>query len=116
MHKRASEMELEIKHKMRGGSGQVEILHIIKKEEFKGKARLFARLSIGPGCSIGLHEHIGEEEVFYILKGRGIVEDSGKRYEAEPGDAILTGGGASHSIACIGEEPLEFLAVIIYAD
>ena len=39
--------------------------------------------------------------------------DDGEERELQPGDAVLTGGGASHSIANIGEETLELLAVIL---
>jgi mannose-6-phosphate isomerase-like protein (cupin superfamily) len=30
-----------------------------------------------------------------------------------PGDAVVTGGGAGHSLACAGSSPLELLAVIL---
>lgn len=113
MVKRAKDMEMEIREQMRGGKGQVEILHVFKKEELKGKVRLCAKITINPGCSIGLHEHINEEEIFYILNGRGIVDDNGTRKEVAAGDAILTGGGASHSIENTGSEPLEIMAVIL---
>lgn len=113
MIRRAAEMEKEIKEQMRGGKGSVEITHIFKKDELKGKARLCAKLTLNPGCSIGLHEHSGEEEIFYIIRGNGLIDDNGQKTEVGPGDAILTGGGASHSVENIGTEPLEIAAVIL---
>ncbi len=113
MVKRASEMEKEIRDGMRDGDGQVEILHLFKGEEITGKARLLAKLRLQKNCSIGLHPHNEEEEVYYILSGNGVVTDDGKEYAVAPGDAVLTGAGASHSIRNNEDEPLEFVAVIL---
>jgi len=106
-------MEKEARERMRGGSGSVEFLHIFRKEELKGKVRLLARLRLRTGCSIGYHAHEGEEEVFYILSGTGIVTEQGVTSTVGPGDAVLTRGGESHSIENQGAEPLEFIATIL---
>ncbi|MCX7615680.1 MAG: hypothetical protein N2Z65_08000, partial [Clostridiales bacterium] len=55
MIKKAEEMLKEIKEQMRGGNGSVEITHIFKQDELTGKARIFAKITINPGCSIGLY-------------------------------------------------------------
>lgn len=113
MVRKSSEMLKEIKEQMRGGKGAVEITHVFRQDELKGKARLFARITINPGCSIGLHEHVNEEEIFYIIRGKAAINDNGNIKEVIAGDAVLTGGGAQHSVENIGEEPLEMLAVIL---
>ena len=113
MIKRQNEMVKEIKEQMRGGKGSVEITHIFMQNELKGKARLCAKITINPGCSIGLHEHVNEEEIFYIIKGKGTLDDNGVTREVAQGDSVLTGGGATHSIENTGGETLEMLAVIL---
>ena len=113
MMKIHSEMATEIREKMRGGTGQGEFVHIFNTDEFKGKCRLFSQITLQPGCSIGAHPHDQEEEIYYILSGKGVVEDNGQLREMGPGDALKTGGGESHSITNNGTEPLVFLAVII---
>lgn len=85
MIKRNGDMEKEVREKMRGGKGEVEILHIFRKEEMKGKMRLHARLRLPKGSSIGYHVHDGEEEVFYILSGTGLVTDNGVSAAVGPG-------------------------------
>ena len=107
------DMQVEVREAMRGGKGRVQIRHVFKQEELKGKCRLFAKITLEPGCSIGLHEHVDEEEVFYIIKGRGRVVDGGVERDVAEGDAILTGDGASHSIENIGDEDLQLMAVIL---
>jgi mannose-6-phosphate isomerase-like protein (cupin superfamily) len=113
MIRRKTEMTREVRERMREGTGEVEILHLFKKGELRGKTRLFARLILAKGCSIGHHVHEGEEEVFYILRGRAIVKEDGAVSEVGPGDAVLTGGGSGHSIENGGDEPVEILAVIL---
>ncbi len=106
-------MEKEIRERMRDGDGEVEIQHLFREDEITGKARLLARLRLQKNCSIGLHRHDDEEEVYYILSGKGVVTDDGKEHQVGPGDAVLTGGGGSHSIRNSEEEPLDFVAVIL---
>jgi mannose-6-phosphate isomerase-like protein (cupin superfamily) len=110
---KSTDMVTEVREKMRDGKGNAELLHIIKKEDTRGKVRLFAKVRLAKGCSIGMHAHEGEDEVFYILSGRGTAIDGGEEHEIGPGDAILTGNGASHSIENTGDADLEFMAVIL---
>ncbi|HHV54865.1 MAG TPA: cupin domain-containing protein [Firmicutes bacterium] len=115
MIRKADEMEKETREHMRGGAGTVEFRHLFRESELKGRARLCAHLRLRPGSSIGFHRHDDEQEIFYILSGRAVVDDDGTRREVAAGDAVLTGGGAGHAIEAIGDEPLEFLAIIIRA-
>lgn len=113
MVRKEAEMEKDIREKMRGGAGEVEILHLFKKDELKGKARLCAKIRLKEGCSVGFHTHEKEEEIYYIISGTGEVDDDGTVSQVGPGDAILTGNGAGHSISNTGKEPLDFMAVIL---
>ena len=115
MIKRAEEMIREIKENMRGGSGQVELTHLFQPGEFKGRARLCARITLEPGCSIGLHEHQNEEEIYYVLSGQGLLAEGAGRPEQalRAGDASLALGGQSHTIRNEGPQPLELLALIL---
>ncbi len=106
-------MEKEVRERMRDGKGAVEILHVFRQKELRGKVRLFARLRLAKGSSIGYHLHDGEEEIFYILSGTGEVTEGGTTSVVGPGDAVLTGNGAGHSLENLGEEPLDLLATIL---
>lgn len=113
MIKKNGSYRSELREKMRGGEGQVEIQHLWQpQDEMKSKNRLFAKLIIHPGSSIGFHKHENEDEVFVVLKGEGEVDDNGVKSTVSAGDSIITGNGAGHSIRCTGNENLEVLAVI----
>lgn len=113
MIKKKPEQQVEVRKNMRGGPGEVTIRHYFAKEEMNAKCRLCAQLVLKPGAAIGLHEHAGEDEVFIIQQGKALVTDGGKEVRVEAGDCILTGKGASHSVANIGDTELIITAVIM---
>ncbi len=113
MIRRNGAYKTELREEMRGGKGTVKIEHFwAPGTELRSKNRMFAKLTIEPGGSIGFHPHDAEEEVFVIIRGRAEADDNGEIVELETGDTILTGNGDGHAIRNIGDEPLELLAVI----
>ena len=113
MIRRSGTYEAAERKEMRGGKGTVRIENYWKPGELKAKTRLLAKLTLPPGASIGFHEHVGEEEVFIVLRGQGRVKDADKEDIVNVGDTILTGNGAGHAIESIGAEPLELVAIIV---
>jgi len=113
MIRRNPDYSTETRRQMRGGTGEITIEHLWRPEqELHAGFRLFARLTIPPGASIGFHRHDQEEEIFYIIQGCARTDDNGQDVILHPGETILTGGGAGHAIACAGDQPLILLAVI----
>jgi mannose-6-phosphate isomerase-like protein (cupin superfamily) len=90
--------KIESRFEMRGGTGEVRITHLIEESEISSAVRLCATLSLAPGASIGAHPHDGEDEIFYVISGCGEFNDNGTIYEIVPGDTMLTGNGAFHSV------------------
>ena len=109
------QMKPEIRTEMRGGKGNVELLHILGEDGLNQRGRLFAEITLEPGCSIGYHEHHGESEIFYILQGQGIVSDNGTPVSVKAGDCAICQDGQGHSIENTGNEMLRFMALIIFA-
>ena len=114
MYKPRSAFATEVRTAMRGGDGSVKIEHIWKKgEEMGSPTRMYSRLILQPGCSIGWHVHENEEEIFYILAGQARIDDNGTEVIASVGDSVITRSGEGHSVACEGTDTLEILACII---
>ena len=107
-----NEMKTEIKEKMRGGEGRVELVHLVDCANEKN-IRMLAEITLKPGCSIGGHSHENETEYFLILGGEGAVNDDGTEKPVKAGDVVVTGNGASHSISNNGSVPLVLHAVIV---
>ncbi|MDR1803553.1 MAG: cupin domain-containing protein [Treponema sp.] len=107
-----NEMKVEDKERMRDGEGTTHMTYLLDGSMEKN-ARLFAEVTLNPGCSIGYHRHDSETEYYFILSGTGTVNDDGKEVQVKQGDSVITGNGASHSIKNNGSVPLVFHAIIV---
>ena len=115
MIRKAADCKKVFNEKMRGGNGIVEITSFATPEELNNKGRLFANITLKPGCGIGYHVHEGESELFYVMKGDVIYNDNGTECACTAGDVMICPAGSGHAIACSGEEAAEVCAVILYA-
>ncbi len=107
----------KIEHKcIRNGIGETE-MHLIGEsvDELYGKGRLFNRMIIQPGNSIGEHKHEGDNEIFYFLSGTGTYNDNGTIVEVGPGDVTVCNDGELHGLKNTGDVPLEFIALILFS-
>jgi mannose-6-phosphate isomerase-like protein (cupin superfamily) len=113
MIRKADEMKKEFRDNMRGGAGRVAFRHYFAKEEFGANVRLCAKLTLPPGASIGPHEHDGEDEVYIVTGGSGLLDDGVTKTRISVGDSVLTGKGAAHAVENDGKEDLDIIAVIM---
>ena len=108
-----SELRVERRENASGGKGHVIIRHILEEKELNGKCGLYAEVTIEPGCSLGYHEHHGESETYYIIKGQGNYDDNGQIRPVTVGDRTFTPDGYGHGITNTGDTDLVFMALII---
>lgn len=115
MIRKANECKIEYREHMRDGDGTVKLMHLITgPEELRGKGRMFAKITLEPGCSIGCHAHEGDSELFFILKGTAEYNDNGTVQTVTAGDVMICLPDTSHSIANRSDEVVEFMSVIVY--
>jgi len=107
-----SQMEVETKTNLREGKGSVQMT-LLGGRQLQKHCRILSEVLIPVGASIGPHSHSGETEYYIILEGTGLVDDDGKLVNVKPGDVVVTGGGATHSIEGTGKVPLKLIAVIV---
>jgi mannose-6-phosphate isomerase-like protein (cupin superfamily) len=69
---------------------------------------VFRKRAFKPGSAIGYHLQ-REDEIYYVLSGRGMMTIDGKEFEVGPGDAVLTRPGSSHGLKQIGRDDLVIL-------
>ena len=116
MIRKSSECQIEYREHMRGGDGTDQITNFITgPAELNDKGRLFAKITLNPGCSIGYHVHEGDAELFYILKGTAEYSDNGTITQVSAGDVTICPAGTGHGIANRTDEVVELVAVIPYA-
>lgn len=98
-----------------GGEGHYFRRDILNcPEEFYGKGRVYSHMTLPPGCTVGYHEHHGDAEVYYFLKGHGQFNDNGNVVDIHPGDVAVTFEGQGHGMVNNGDEDMEFIAMIYY--
>ena len=112
---RFADREVIVKEHVFNGEGKVVNRIITPSDVMYGKNRLFQVAVLEKGSEIGYHTHIGDGEVYYILHGEGEFNDNGTVVKVAPGDVCWTPDGEGHSIKGISEEPLEFVALIVYS-
>lgn len=115
MVKSKESFKTEVREAMRGGNGSVKLTNFITPDELYGKGRLFGKITLEPGCSIGYHVHENDCEIFYILKGTATYSDNGQTKTVYEGDVTVTPAGTGHSISNDSDSPVELMALIVYA-
>src|SRR5688572_10113740 len=73
--------------------------------EVPGLSLIFRKRALKPGSGIGYHEQ-REDEIYYVLSGRGQMTLDGKTVDVGPGTAVLTRTGSSHGLKQVGTEDL----------
>jgi mannose-6-phosphate isomerase-like protein (cupin superfamily) len=66
---------------------------------------VFRKRALKPGSGIGHHVQ-KEDEIYYVLSGKGTMVLDGKTVDITPGTAVLTRTGSSHSLKQVGDEDL----------
>ena len=85
------------------GGGQTVGYSFFKKVPKLGL--VFRKRALKPGSGIGYHEQ-KEDEIYYVLSGRGRMTIDDQPFDVGPGDAILTRPGSSHGLKQVGAEDL----------
>ena len=98
--------------------GKRYMYHILTKDELNGHGRLYARVVLPSGSSVGWHQHVHDTEPYYVLKGEGDfffgdTKDGPRTKEhVRAGQVCLINVGQWHSIENNSGEELELMALI----
>lgn len=91
---------------MRNGEGSVQLI------KFSDDVNSIVRITIKKGSSIGWHIHEADQEIIYVISGKGVCIEDDKEYELLQGQANYCAKGKNHSIKNVNDEDLELFAVI----
>jgi mannose-6-phosphate isomerase-like protein (cupin superfamily) len=69
---------------------------------------VFRKRAFHPGSGIGYHEQ-HDDEIYYVLSGKGEMTVDDKKFDVTPGTAVLTRPGSSHALKQVGNEDLVIL-------
>lgn len=112
MIKKKEQLRHAVIEHMRGGEGEIQLEHLLENSETGERTSLCSVCTVNPGCSIGLHTHDTNAEIYYMLEGEAELNQNGQLCTIQAGDVVFTSDGESHSVANRGDQPAKLLAVI----
>lgn len=65
-----------------------------------------------PGASIGMHQHVGNSEIIYFLKGTATIIFDGEKLTFKAGECHYCPEGSFHTMINECDENVEFFAVV----
>ena len=66
-------------------------------------------MHINPGEDIGLETHPDNDQVLYLVSGRGEAVLNGEKSEFNAGDCVLVPAGTEHNFTTVGDEPMKII-------
>jgi quercetin dioxygenase-like cupin family protein len=69
--------------------------------------------TLPPGCFIREHTHAKQEEIIYVIEGRGVARIDGVEEPLEKGSAVFVGMNRKHHFLNPNDEPMTFVWVMV---
>ena len=82
-------------------------MRTLLEQEFESGLAYVRELVLRGHSSIGIHAHEGDEEIYYVVSGRGCMIVDDEKSPVKPGDVVLTLSGSSHGLVNESEEDLK---------
>lgn len=95
-----------------GGIGRMQRDRLLEGDQLGGECSYVAQISLEPGCSIGIHQHVGDSEMYFLTSGTATYTENSTEYQVKKGDVLYCPDGSFHGIVNSGSEMLSFVAVI----
>lgn len=86
-----------------------EIRSILDRTNSTAVNQSLAEATLPPGAESAEHYHPNTEEIYYVLRGRGLMTLGREQRQVGPGDGVLIPPGTPHKIRNVGQDPLVFL-------
>lgn len=69
--------------------------------------------TVAPGCFIREHTHADNEEIIFVVEGRGVARIEGVEQPIEKGSAVYVGRNLRHHFLNPNSEPMTFLWIML---
>ena len=81
-------------------------------EQFGAKNLAVTWVDCAPGSMQAVHGHPDNEQVYVIVRGRGVMQVGGEMQEVSEGSLVFIPPGAAHAIKNASDEPLVFVSAM----
>lgn len=110
IHKGPANIKAEEVYDSHGGHGSCMVRTLLTSE-FDSSLAYVREIVLHANSSVGIHPHSGDEELYYIISGRGIMMVNGEQKVVVSGDVVLTKSGSSHGLRNESDRDLRFFVV-----
>ena len=93
------------------GEGSVGLAEIWSRDDFRGNWDFVDRLLLPPGSTVGTHRHGDNEELYIVIKGRGVMTMNGESFSVAEGDMMLNPPGGEHGLVNDSGEDIDLLII-----
>lgn len=93
------------------GKGEIEFCRVFSSEDFQTGIDFVDYAVIPPGCSIGFHQHSGNEEFYLILDGKGRMFVGDEEMYVEKGDLIINPDKSFHGLENCSNDKIQIFVV-----
>jgi len=83
---------------------------LLGREQFDSKNLAITWVECAPGSMQAVHGHPDSEQVYVVVRGRGVMQVGGEMQEVSEGTLVFIPPGAAHAIKNAGDEPLVFVS------
>lgn len=91
------------------GHGKILFHRPFSTEDFQTDLSFVDYVEIPPGCSIGEHLHGDNEELYFIIDGKGSMTVNDEAMEVSAGDLIVNKRGWKHGLTNESDRELKVL-------
>jgi mannose-6-phosphate isomerase-like protein (cupin superfamily) len=91
------------------GEGSVEVVRPLSRPQLETALMFVDFVEIPPASSIGVHRHGDDEELYFVIEGRGLMTVEDRRYRVGPGDLILNPRFGTHGLLNDRDRPMKVL-------
>jgi quercetin dioxygenase-like cupin family protein len=93
------------------GSGSILFRQLLSSGDFQSPVNFVDYTIIPPGSTIGRHEHVGNEEMYFIASGTPLVRVNGEAMRLEKGNVTVVRSGEWHELVNDTDRDVEILVI-----
>lgn len=98
-----------------GGAGPIVFRRLLTADVFSAPIDFVDVTVVPPGSMIGLHEHRGCDELYFILSGAPLVRVDDEERRLRRGAVAVVRSGGSHALVNDTAEPVEIFVIQVRA-
>lgn len=81
-----------------GGSGDIVFRRLLERTSFSAPIDFVDYTIVPPGSVIGRHQHVGNDEMYFIVSGEPRIQVNDEETRFGPGGLSVVRDGQSHSL------------------